>query len=143
MPDALDYRPSHGAVHYRPQSHLDFIRAAIVVPLALIVAIVLGGVYGRVELEIRSIYFKVGAVVAAGAAVGIATMIALRLSRVRTPATALLLAVGIGLAALYGNWVEWIAAMIGKSGASINAFKLLIHPVTVWRLMKVFNSVGV
>jgi hypothetical protein len=146
MADALDYRPSFGAVHYKHRAHFDLRRALMVVPPMMIAALLIGAVYGVVQDRIEQILFKGVALLAAGVAVGIIAVPTNRWARVRTPAAATLIACALGFAALYGSWVAWIFVVLRRLGTPVNSstvWYLVSRPWVLWSLIKMINAVGV
>jgi hypothetical protein len=146
MADALDYRPSFGAVHYKHRAHFDLRRALLVVPPMMIAALLIGAVYGVVQERIEQILFKGGALLAAGVAVGVIAIPTNRWARVRTPAAATLIACALGFAALYGSWVAWIYVVLQRLGTPVNSstvWYLTTRPWTLWSLIRMLNATGV
>ncbi|MEA2710866.1 MAG: hypothetical protein QOF78_3467 [Phycisphaerales bacterium] len=146
MPDALDYRPSFGAVHYKPRGHFDLHRAIVAIPTMMLAALLVGAAYGAGDVSIRQIIFKGLALGATGVAVGLLAVGANRWARVRPPSAATLIAVAIGFAALYGSWVAWVSVILARIGAQVDilaALRLAIRPLALWGLMTQMNAIGV
>jgi len=146
MADALDYRPSFGAVHYKHRAHFDLRRALLVVPAMMFGALLIGAIYGLVQERIEQIIIKGVALLAAGVAVGVIAIPTNKWARVRTPAAATLIACALGFAAVYGAWVAWICRVLARMGSPMGAstvWYLTIRPWALWSLIKMINSVGV
>jgi len=146
MADALDYRPSYGAVHYKHRGHFDLRRALIAVPTMTLVALLTGAAYGLAQERISHILIKVIGIVAGGVAIGLVGIGANRWARVRTPAAATLIACAIGFAALHGAWVAWICAILFRTGtidSASDVWFVTSRPWVLWNLIKVFNATGV
>ena len=146
MADALDYRPSFGAVHYRHRAHFDIRRALLVVPTMMIAVLLIGAIYGLVQERIEQIVLKGAALVAAGIAVGVIAIPTNRWARVRTPAAATLIACALGFAAVYGSWVAWVCAVLARMGSTITPAAVLhlsVRPLVLLNFMHALNNMGV
>jgi hypothetical protein len=146
MADALEYRPSFGAVHYKHRAHFDLRRALIAIPTMMLAVLLIGALYGFAQERIEQILFKGLALLAAGVAVGIIAIPTNRWARVRTPAAATLIACALGFVALYGAWVAWVCLVLARMGSPVGGSTvrfLTIRPWTVWRLIKSINGAGV
>lgn len=77
---------------------------------ALVSGVLIGGVYGIVDLYVPSIYLAVFLAVATGGVVGAMSGLTIRRAKVRNQPLAVALGLFAGAAAWYGAWIGWIYA---------------------------------
>jgi len=141
----LEYSPSHGARYYKPTRTSDPGRLALGTVIALIGAVIVGGLYGWIDVETLSLYGKAFAIAGAAVAVGLVTLIAIKLGRVRTRAAATVLAALVALAALYASWAVWtwlVLQLVAGPRAGFSPLWFVLHPIAHLRLVQQLNAMG-
>jgi hypothetical protein len=141
-PDPLNYRPAQSAVYYTGHKSFESGRLSVSV-IAIALAITIASIiYAKIQPELYSLYLRSGACVCAGIALGILTLVPVRVGRVRQPAVASIIGTVLGLLALYVIWIVWVHDAIHTSGFPITYHMLLTHPVIDLHLIKDINRFG-
>ena len=139
----LEYRPSFGATHYKPARTFDPARLALGVAAAGVGALAVGAAYGVIDFRVDSLHGKAFAISGAAVGTGLVTLAAIKVGRVRTRATATVLAALIGLVALYASWVAWPWAVLNRQGIAFNPLQLVASPTLHFDLVRAINAEGV
>jgi hypothetical protein len=142
MSDSLNYQPSNSAVYYTPPKRIDILRTVLGFVGAAVAAAVGGFIYGQIQPGLHSFYVRVGAVVVAAGVTGLLGLLPIRFGKIRIPLVAAFIGTVIAMIALYAMWLSWVDHVLTAVGA-FNSYRVLIlHPVTLLRIVKIINRTG-
>lgn len=124
--------------YYAPSGGLS-VAAFITVPLlGLIAAAILAYGYAYLSVYNPFIYVTALATMAFGAGVGLAAGLGARLGKVRSPKLMALALLILSAVALYGTWVVWMHAFLGRGDLDIWLWK----PDELWAAISLVASQG-
>lgn len=105
-------------------------------------ALVLGFVYAYVILYCPFVYINFFATLFYGAAVGFVAASLLKRQHARNGGVAVAVGLGLGLLAIWAQWVAWIFALLGQSDLERDLLGLALNPGILWEVIREVNNVG-
>jgi hypothetical protein len=143
MAQHMAYVVPTAARYYNASAWFDPLRLGITLPNAVVVSLVLAGVYAYAEVEVSDYLLRAGGTVVMGIAMGILSAAVIHLARVNQRALAVLIATFLGLVALWASWVVWVKRVLLIGNVDIPLSVVATRPWVLFRLIRFINTRGV